>query len=478
MNGFTNAILTLLLGWLRTLLNAVWSLFSSDSGSGLLAFLRENWKLIFVVICVGGFIVDRIIYLIRWRPYYVWASRRRQRKRRAEPEQEPMPYGDAYRSAYAPQTHYEPYDEYDSPGFTEGQTTRYERPAAEPFAQGRPNFAPVHPPVAEENPNLFMQEPIPYTRPAPNADRRFAPPAVRPPSPVASGNRPFANDPNAARSSFAPAAPGGVAAYAPQTNPARVAPVAASNAQQLNASEPARLAFQADRDRGAPEPYRPTPPMRRENQSAASIPQNLHFAPTSTFAPLTDFRPVAPEPMADEPRYDDEPTDWPLPPAAAVPDTRTPREVSPRRADRYLEDVRSGFAPQPAPQQLYPPTGVPEQRDPLSPALQQPIHPGLDLETFQQNIGLIGSPAYTGETVEKTAVPYTGFAPFPDAGHMEAAPAKSKGLGALAKKARSFVSGDDERNPLSIRDLQPTVDVKSAFHAPVYPKKKPDNEEE
>ena len=47
MNGFTNAILTLLLGWLRTLLNAVWSLFSSDSGSGLLAFLRENWKLIF-----------------------------------------------------------------------------------------------------------------------------------------------------------------------------------------------------------------------------------------------------------------------------------------------------------------------------------------------------------------------------------------------------------------------------------------------
>ena len=38
-------------------------------------FLAANWKVIVLILCAGGFVIDRIIYLIRWRPYYVWSSR-------------------------------------------------------------------------------------------------------------------------------------------------------------------------------------------------------------------------------------------------------------------------------------------------------------------------------------------------------------------------------------------------------------------
>ena len=65
MNGFTNAILSLLLGWLRSLFNAVWSILGSDHSNSLITLLREQWKSIFFVLLIGGFAVDRIIYLIR-----------------------------------------------------------------------------------------------------------------------------------------------------------------------------------------------------------------------------------------------------------------------------------------------------------------------------------------------------------------------------------------------------------------------------
>ena len=134
----------------------------------------------------------------------------------------------------------------------------------------------------------------------------------------------------------------------------------------------------------------------------------------------------------------------------------------------YLQDVQSGFAPQPTPEQLYTP----------HPESLEPIHPGLDIETFQQNIGLTNANALNNDSHRDEAESYPGFSPFSVTAQPETPDAKPRGLGALAKKARSFVSGDDERNPRSIRDLQPTVDMKNAFHAPVYPKKKSESEEE
>ena len=96
MNGFANAILTLLLSWMRVLVNDLWRLLSSEDAGLFYRFLAANWKVIVLILCAGGFVIDRIIYLIRWRPYYVWSSRlgRLKRARAARhgdvyPEEEP-----------------------------------------------------------------------------------------------------------------------------------------------------------------------------------------------------------------------------------------------------------------------------------------------------------------------------------------------------------------------------------------------------
>ena len=75
MNGFANAILTLLLSWMRVLVNDLWRLLSSEDAGLFYRFLAANWKVIVLILCAGGFVIDRIVYLIRWRPYYVWSSR-------------------------------------------------------------------------------------------------------------------------------------------------------------------------------------------------------------------------------------------------------------------------------------------------------------------------------------------------------------------------------------------------------------------
>lgn len=75
MNGFANAILTLLLSWMRVLVNDLWRLLSSEDAGIFYRFLAANWKMIVLILCAGGFVIDRIVYLIRWRPYYVWSSK-------------------------------------------------------------------------------------------------------------------------------------------------------------------------------------------------------------------------------------------------------------------------------------------------------------------------------------------------------------------------------------------------------------------
>lgn len=81
MNGFTHSILSLLLTWIRTLISSLWSLFGSEEGGLLYRFLSEKWLMLLAVLCIGGIAVDLLVYLFRWRPYYVWLSRLRRLRR-------------------------------------------------------------------------------------------------------------------------------------------------------------------------------------------------------------------------------------------------------------------------------------------------------------------------------------------------------------------------------------------------------------
>jgi len=114
MNGFTHAILSLMLSWIRALINNVWTLITSEDGGMLYQFLSRSWLQIVLVLCAAGVVVDLIIYFFRWRPDYIWASRwRRARRNRRkeepvpqEPEQsffqEPSPAPSSPTMAYAP----------------------------------------------------------------------------------------------------------------------------------------------------------------------------------------------------------------------------------------------------------------------------------------------------------------------------------------------------------------------------------------
>ena len=83
MGTIADSLFTVLMSWVRALVNAIWALFSSD-GTTLLGFLGKHWIAIALVIIAVGLVVDRLVWLIRWRPYHLLAMRvRRLPSRRA-----------------------------------------------------------------------------------------------------------------------------------------------------------------------------------------------------------------------------------------------------------------------------------------------------------------------------------------------------------------------------------------------------------
>ena len=74
MGSFANTVFTMMLGWVRSTVAGLWSLFSSADGGKLLAWLGEHWKELALILCVLGTVTDGVIHLIRWRPLAVWAS--------------------------------------------------------------------------------------------------------------------------------------------------------------------------------------------------------------------------------------------------------------------------------------------------------------------------------------------------------------------------------------------------------------------
>ncbi len=79
MSNYSSAVVDVMLGWLKGFANWVLRLFNlagSVSGSPLL-WLSRNWLKLLVFFLVVGVVVDRLIWLIRWRPYWVWFRKER-----------------------------------------------------------------------------------------------------------------------------------------------------------------------------------------------------------------------------------------------------------------------------------------------------------------------------------------------------------------------------------------------------------------
>lgn len=348
MNSFANTTITLLLGWLRTFINNLWTIAGSAGGGTLFQFVAANWKFIVLFICICGIGIDLVIYFFRWRPYYVWNSKLGR--------------------------------------LTKGKRKKSATDTHEPFAAHIEQQPAQHASVAHEQNESYES-------------------FFQPPEPAEAVT--VAHDETIT--------------FAPQ----------ASNHNQTMTYAPQGYA--------QPEPSESFDPV-------------FDDAPAS-WADETFVRPIH-ENAYQNPNHDMEGTfGMPMP-----------------EPINSLRDLHAGFA------QPY----VPEPAPPQVVETKAPVHPGLDSDAFRQNFGL--SPAgslsdfVSSEADDNDLQDDNANSFFPFASHMsnsESNQAKSRNPFAnFAKKARNLVGGEDEDNPPTIRDLQATVDMRSAFHDPVYPERK------
>lgn len=79
ISGYSNAFVDVMLSWLKGLANWVLRLFNlaGRTGGSPLLWLSQNWLKLLIFFLVLGVVVDRLVWLIRWRPYWVWFRKER-----------------------------------------------------------------------------------------------------------------------------------------------------------------------------------------------------------------------------------------------------------------------------------------------------------------------------------------------------------------------------------------------------------------
>lgn len=78
ISGYSNAIVDGMLGWLKGLANWVLRLFNlAGAGGNPLLWLSQNWLRLLIVLTVIGVAADILVWLVRWRPHWVWFRRTR-----------------------------------------------------------------------------------------------------------------------------------------------------------------------------------------------------------------------------------------------------------------------------------------------------------------------------------------------------------------------------------------------------------------
>ena len=75
-NEFVQSLIEILLSWVRVVTSWVWSFFQADMGSGFISWFGRHWMGLSVTLIVIGMIIDWIIWMIRWRPYWLWLRKR------------------------------------------------------------------------------------------------------------------------------------------------------------------------------------------------------------------------------------------------------------------------------------------------------------------------------------------------------------------------------------------------------------------
>ena len=87
MGTLADSLFNVLMSWVRALVNSIWALFTTDHMT-LLEFLGKNWVILVVIMLAAGLVIDWLVWLIRWKPYHLWARRVRRFLHLPSPEEE------------------------------------------------------------------------------------------------------------------------------------------------------------------------------------------------------------------------------------------------------------------------------------------------------------------------------------------------------------------------------------------------------
>lgn len=91
MGQFAGTLFRVLLGWVQTAASWLWGLVTNTDVSAWMRWLLDNWLPLTVLLCIGGVVIDFIVYLIRWQPYRVWGRFLRRASGGEEPSEEETP---------------------------------------------------------------------------------------------------------------------------------------------------------------------------------------------------------------------------------------------------------------------------------------------------------------------------------------------------------------------------------------------------
>ena len=76
-SGFIDWLVKTMLGWARWLTDMMWNSINSTSArGGAVGWFGRNWPKIAIVMIVVGIVLDWLIWMIRWRPYWLWFRKR------------------------------------------------------------------------------------------------------------------------------------------------------------------------------------------------------------------------------------------------------------------------------------------------------------------------------------------------------------------------------------------------------------------
>ena len=76
-SGFIDWLVKTMLGWARWLTDMMWNSINSTSArGGAVGWFGRNWTRLALIMIIVGIVLDWLIWMIRWRPYWLWFRKR------------------------------------------------------------------------------------------------------------------------------------------------------------------------------------------------------------------------------------------------------------------------------------------------------------------------------------------------------------------------------------------------------------------